>query len=66
MHITTIAIMITRKAATTGTTKLRLAKISLIASSAVNSGKLFSRGAIVPETTKCAELGPTDKSSEQF
>jgi hypothetical protein len=57
MQITIIAIIRTKRAATTGTTKFKFAKIMRIASSAVNSGIPLLLGAIVAETTnnkKCS------------
>lgn len=53
-QITIIAMIITSKAATTGTTRFKLERMIRIVSSAVNSG--ISRvGAIVPETTNQKE-----------
>lgn len=51
MQITMMAIIMTRIAATTGTTRLRLATMMRIASSADSSG-MPRDGAIVPETTR--------------
>ena len=54
IQITIIAMIITSKAATTGTTKFKLERMIRIVSSAVSSG--ISRvGAIVPETTNQKE-----------
>lgn len=50
IQITIIAMIMTSRAATTGTTKFRFDRIMRIVSSALNSGK-SREGAIVPATT---------------
>ncbi len=50
MQITIMAIIMTRRAATTGTTRFKLDRMMRIVSSAVSSGN-SREGAIVPETT---------------
>lgn len=54
MQITMIAIIMTRIAATTGTTKFKFDNMMRMASSAVNSG-IPRDGGIVPETTERSE-----------
>lgn len=60
MQITMIAIIMTRIAATTGTTKFKFDNMMRMASSAVNSG-IPRDGGIVPETTKDQKKDPLNK-----
>lgn len=66
MQITITAIIMTRMAATTGTTRLRLANMMRIASSAVNSTLMPRDGAIVPETTRVHFNDGTELETDRF